>query len=234
MSENHIHCPFCESKEVHEVLHETSCEFKGLTLWLQQSFSRCGVCGYEFETANQHDRNLLALREKFASTKAAFKSTQGLLTAVEIRAIRKKLDLTQHEAANLFGGGLNAFSKYENDEVVQSVSMDRLLRLANTLGPAFVPAMSKALGKPESRGAVGETAPALTHRSSFKSVLHAKLRYDRLSMSTQLGSGYKKSATSSIQGQERKYETAIKPHRSVRGRDRGHSGWSSEFKNSIH
>jgi hypothetical protein len=38
------------------------------------------------------------------------------------------LDLTQANAAEIFGGGQNAFSKYERGEVVQSLAMDRILR----------------------------------------------------------------------------------------------------------
>ena len=38
--------------------------------------------------------------------------------------------LTQKQAAKVFGGGSNAFAKYEAEDVVQSVGMDKLLRLA--------------------------------------------------------------------------------------------------------
>jgi HTH-type transcriptional regulator/antitoxin MqsA len=54
----------------------------------------------------------------------------GLLTASEIVELRNKLGLTQQEAAKIFGGGINAFSKYERSEVIQSVAMDKLMRLA--------------------------------------------------------------------------------------------------------
>jgi HTH-type transcriptional regulator/antitoxin MqsA len=52
------------------------------------------------------------------------------LTGEEVRALRVQLDLTQAEAARVFGGGQVAFSKYENDDVVQSEAMDKLLRVA--------------------------------------------------------------------------------------------------------
>lgn len=45
------------------------------------------------------------------------------------RRARRTLGLSQEEAARLFGGGRNAFSKYERGEVAQSVAMDRLIRL---------------------------------------------------------------------------------------------------------
>jgi HTH-type transcriptional regulator/antitoxin MqsA len=40
------------------------------------------------------------------------------------------LGLTQETASKIFGGGENAFSKYESGKVAQSAAMDRLLRLA--------------------------------------------------------------------------------------------------------
>jgi len=54
----------------------------------------------------------------------------GLLTAQEIVALRNKLGLTQQDAAKIFGGGTNAFSKYERSEVIQSAAMDKLMRAA--------------------------------------------------------------------------------------------------------
>ena len=39
-------------------------------------------------------------------------------------AIRKRLSLTQAQAARLMGGGDNAFSKYERGEITQSAAMN--------------------------------------------------------------------------------------------------------------
>ena len=47
----------------------------------------------------------------------------------ELRRIRKKLGLTQKEAATIFGGGVNAFSRYEKGEVEPSTSTKKLLHL---------------------------------------------------------------------------------------------------------
>jgi len=60
---------------------------------------------------------------------AAKRRADGLLSPEEIRHAREALGLTQHKAAEVFGGGRNAFSKYERGEVAQSVAMDRLIRL---------------------------------------------------------------------------------------------------------
>ena len=47
----------------------------------------------------------------------------------ELRRIRKKLGLTQKEAAAIFGGGINAFSRYEKGEVAPNASTRKLLYL---------------------------------------------------------------------------------------------------------
>jgi len=40
--------------------------------------------------------------------------------------------LSQREASELFGGGPNAFSKYERGEIIQSKSTDVLMRLVSS------------------------------------------------------------------------------------------------------
>lgn len=43
--------------------------------------------------------------------------------------VRKKLELTQQEAADIFGGGVNAFSRYETGKAVPPVSVVKLLKV---------------------------------------------------------------------------------------------------------
>ena len=57
------------------------------------------------------------------------KAVDGLLTSTEILEARENLGLTQEQASLVFGGGRNAFSKYERAEVSQSSSMDKLIRM---------------------------------------------------------------------------------------------------------
>lgn len=47
----------------------------------------------------------------------------------EIKRIRRKLGLTQKQAAEIFGGGVNAFSRYEKGEVEPGPSTIKLLHL---------------------------------------------------------------------------------------------------------
>jgi HTH-type transcriptional regulator/antitoxin MqsA len=46
-----------------------------------------------------------------------------------IVSVRKKLKLDQREAAEIFGGGVNAFSRYENGKTKPPLSLVRLLKI---------------------------------------------------------------------------------------------------------
>ncbi|WP_341829237.1 type II TA system antitoxin MqsA family protein [Thiomicrorhabdus marina] len=58
------------------------------------------------------------------------KHVDSLLSAEEIRRMREAWGIDQKQAAAIFGGGPVAFSKYENNDVMQSEGMDKLLRAA--------------------------------------------------------------------------------------------------------
>jgi HTH-type transcriptional regulator/antitoxin MqsA len=46
-----------------------------------------------------------------------------------IAKVRKKLALDQREAAEIFGGGVNAFSRYENGKTKPSLALVKLLKV---------------------------------------------------------------------------------------------------------
>jgi len=46
-----------------------------------------------------------------------------------IATVRKKLALDQREAAEIFGGGVNAFSRYENGKTKPPLALVKLLRV---------------------------------------------------------------------------------------------------------
>ena len=46
-----------------------------------------------------------------------------------IASVRKKLDLDQREAAEIFGGGVNAFSRYETGKTKPPLALVKLLRV---------------------------------------------------------------------------------------------------------
>ncbi len=46
-----------------------------------------------------------------------------------ITSVRKKLNLDQRQAAEIFGGGINAFSRYENGKTKPPLSLVKLLKV---------------------------------------------------------------------------------------------------------
>ena len=48
-----------------------------------------------------------------------------------IASVRKKLALDQREAAEIFGGGINAFSRYENGKTKPPLALIKLLKVLN-------------------------------------------------------------------------------------------------------
>lgn len=117
-------CPLCGEGHLRAEVEERPVEYKGHAGIVKQHYSVCDACGADQADAadtRANKRSMLAFR----------KQVEGLLTGQEIRQLRQRLKLTQSQAAQLFGGGPVAFSKYENDDVMQSESMDKLLRLAS-------------------------------------------------------------------------------------------------------
>jgi HTH-type transcriptional regulator/antitoxin MqsA len=53
----------------------------------------------------------------------------GIVDPAFIIQVRKKLDLGQREAAEIFGGGVNAFSRYENGKTKPPLALVKLLKL---------------------------------------------------------------------------------------------------------
>lgn len=116
-------CPMCEAGTLTPVTFAEDFEHRGTTLHVEGLEAyECDTCGADPVLQEQILRNQTRIAD-------AKRHADGLLTSGEIRAIRNTLHLSQQDAALLFGGGANAFSKYERGDVTQSVSMDRLLRL---------------------------------------------------------------------------------------------------------
>lgn len=123
-------CPLCGEGHVTVQVEQVENEYKGHKALLSQHFKQCDHCGSDFAGAAEAKLNKRALM-------AWRKQIDGLLTGAEITELRNQYKLTQAQAAQLFGGGPVAFSKYENDDVAQSESMDTLLRLVRRSAEAF-------------------------------------------------------------------------------------------------
>ena len=129
---NPIHtCRACKPGHMHEKASTEHLHVKGIDLDVSGLLSmECDHCGESLTTPDQIDPNAALVRQAFQERRAQAKRERGLLTGAEISAHRERYGLTKRLAAELFGGGPVAFSKYESEEVVQSEAMDTLLRLS--------------------------------------------------------------------------------------------------------
>jgi HTH-type transcriptional regulator / antitoxin MqsA len=117
-------CPNCESGK-------PMCRFTGETFVVEHaglkskvddlSGWRCGDCGeVEFDAEST---------QRYAAAGDALVLKIRRQQSAEIKRIRKKLGLSQAEAARLTGGGHNAFSRYERGEVAPMPAVVNLFRL---------------------------------------------------------------------------------------------------------
>jgi len=117
-------CPICETGSLSKQVHTGEIRYHNQAVQVPDlEYSQCSNCGADPVLADQAKRNQV----RFSDVR---RKIDGLLSSSDIRKARRYLGLTQHAAANVFGGGLNAFSKYERGEVIQSKAMDKLIRLS--------------------------------------------------------------------------------------------------------
>lgn len=122
MNQNKLLCPVCETGTL--TAGTFADDFK-------HNNSSIRVDGLEHYVCDHCEADPLfedQIRRNHGRVADAKRHAEGLLVGEEIRCLRDQLGLSQQEAALLFGGGANAFSKYERGDVLQSVAMDRLLK----------------------------------------------------------------------------------------------------------
>lgn len=115
-------CPFCGKKSYHHQTKLMTLHYKSHPITIEQPGYWCdgcneGVIGGEDRKATQ--KELQTFRAKIDS----------LLSPEKIKRIREKLNLTQQKASEIFGGGVNAFSRYERGETPVPKPLSQLLQL---------------------------------------------------------------------------------------------------------
>ena len=83
----------------------------------------CPACAESILDAAESDRVMKEMREFSKQVNAAIVDPQF------IASVRKKLKLDQREAAEIFGGGANAFSRYENGKTRPPLALVKLLKV---------------------------------------------------------------------------------------------------------
>ena len=110
-----------------EIRHEARMiTFAGNEYPVVEEYYYCKNCSHEWVSPAQ-------LKESLAQVTAIKRRAQGFLAPQDIKDLRERHGLTQKQAAIIFGGGDNAFSKYERGEIYPSAAMDKLMRLFDAI-----------------------------------------------------------------------------------------------------
>jgi len=120
-------CPNCDNQEMVCRTTDIPYAYRGeSTIITSVTGEFCSSCE---EMVLEHEE-----AQRVSDAMAAF-NKQVNAAAVDpefIRGVRKKLRLDQKEAAEIFGGGVNAFSRYETGKTMPPVALVKLLRVLDT------------------------------------------------------------------------------------------------------
>jgi len=112
-------CPLCFEGSLKDGKQKQNLEYRGRSYEYTAKGAFCNHCHDGFP---EHDA-----REEAAWV--AFRDSVDAEEMSELARIRKKLKLTQQEAAKLAGGGKNAFSRYERGQAKPVAAVLNLFRL---------------------------------------------------------------------------------------------------------
>jgi len=117
-------CPVCGAAELIHDTRDLPYTYKGETILIAAvTGDFCPACAESILDAAQSDRVMREMRDFSKQVNAAIVDP-GFITSV-----RKKLSLDQREAAEIFGGGVNAFSRYENGKTKPPLALVKLLKV---------------------------------------------------------------------------------------------------------
>lgn len=146
----HASCPHCGAEEAEIIVYSDTVDFRNMELDVENlHMSKCKNCGHNWTTDEQRGHNNSVMRDAYAVVRDELRRKHGLLSGQEITHLREFFSLNQREAAALFGGGYNAFNKYESGEVLQSYAMDRLLRLTAAVGKPAIGFLKDVFSPPQ-------------------------------------------------------------------------------------
>lgn len=117
-------CPACGAAELIHDTRDLPYTYKGeTTIIASVAGNFCPACAESILDAAESNRVMREMQFFSKQVNAA------IVDPTFISAVRKKLDLDQREAAELFGGGVNAFSRYEKGKTKPPLALVKLLRL---------------------------------------------------------------------------------------------------------
>ena len=117
-------CPVCGAAELIHDTRDLPHTYKGeTTTIIAVTGDFCPACAESILDMTESDRVMREMRAFSKQVNAA------IVDPGFIASVRKKLSLDQREAAEIFVGGINAFSRYENGKTRPSLALVKLLKV---------------------------------------------------------------------------------------------------------
>ncbi len=117
-------CPVCGVAELVHDTRDLPYTYKGENTTIPAvTADFCPACDESITDMAETER---VMREMLAFNKQV---NTAIVDPAFIVNVRKKLNLGQREAAEIFGGGINAFSRYENGKTKPPLALVKLFKL---------------------------------------------------------------------------------------------------------
>jgi len=118
-------CPECGGAELVYGARDFTYTYRGQTMRVENAKGEwCPLCGeglpVDKKEGHRWSNEMLAFNMRVNAE---------LVDPAFIVSVRQKLKLDQRQAADLFGGGVNAFSRYESGKVKPPLALVQLFRL---------------------------------------------------------------------------------------------------------
>ncbi len=115
--------PVCGAAELIHDTRDMPFTYKGETAISKRQAIFCSACGESIHDKEDSERVMREMREFTKQVNAAIVDPEFIVK------VRKKLALDQREAAEIFGGGVNAFSRYETGKTKPPLALVKLLKV---------------------------------------------------------------------------------------------------------
>ena len=117
-------CPVCGAAELIHDTRDMPYTYKGSSTVIEAVMGDfCPACDEAVLNVAESTRTSELMLQFNKEVNAAY------VDPVFITQVRKKLHLDQREAAEIFGGGINAFSRYENGKTKPPLALVKLLKV---------------------------------------------------------------------------------------------------------
>jgi HTH-type transcriptional regulator/antitoxin MqsA len=117
-------CPTCAAAELVHDTRDIPYTYKGeATIIPAVTGDFCPACDESILEVGESQRTMNLMLEFNKQVNAS------IVDPDFIANVRKKLSLDQREAAEIFGGGVNAFSRYENGKTKPPLALVKLFKL---------------------------------------------------------------------------------------------------------